>query len=285
MLVLPVKLPISRSPCITIPPVSVHVVSLVTCSPLQYQVLSKSLLLFLIVLESRLASSAAGIMPVPASKRDDSLVLQHDGIHGTFCHRKRLCNSTRGFLLVIMDVRLHRFLVVEVKANLCWISNYEVEGVCVAQLRQRFFPSIAPGGLAGDRRGVVPSSGFSFSAQQKWKVIKENRDLDLLTRCEEIASDKLRCLTSDEVFMHLFAVWVAFCNKLEIIHYAFLISLFRISLVGIGGSHSIWKLSSILDMYLSKYDREAFYFDELVRKAKRQQLESKHCRDADRPKR
>lgn len=49
----------------------------------------------------------------------------------------------------------------------------------VAGLRQKFFHSIAPGGLAGDRRGVVPASGFSFSAQQIWKVIKENRDLDL----------------------------------------------------------------------------------------------------------
>lgn len=49
----------------------------------------------------------------------------------------------------------------------------------VSQLRQRFFHSIAPGGLAGDRRGVVPASGFSFSAQQIWKVIRENKDLDL----------------------------------------------------------------------------------------------------------
>lgn len=49
----------------------------------------------------------------------------------------------------------------------------------VAQLRQLFFHSIAPGGLAGDRRGVIPASGFSFSAQQIWKVIRENKDLDL----------------------------------------------------------------------------------------------------------
>lgn len=49
----------------------------------------------------------------------------------------------------------------------------------VASLRQQFHQSIAPGGLAGDRRAVVPASGFSFSAQQIWKVIKENRDLDL----------------------------------------------------------------------------------------------------------
>ncbi|KAK4399503.1 protein ROOT HAIR defective [Sesamum angolense] len=49
----------------------------------------------------------------------------------------------------------------------------------VAQLRQQFFHSISPGGLAGDRRGVVPASGFSFSAEQIWKIIKENKDLDL----------------------------------------------------------------------------------------------------------
>ena len=49
----------------------------------------------------------------------------------------------------------------------------------VQQLRQRFSNSIAPGGLAGDRRGVVPASGFLFSSQQIWKVILENKDLDL----------------------------------------------------------------------------------------------------------
>lgn len=46
-------------------------------------------------------------------------------------------------------------------------------------MRKRFQHSIAPGGLAGDRRGVVPASGFSFSAQEIWKIIKENKDLDL----------------------------------------------------------------------------------------------------------
>ena len=51
--------------------------------------------------------------------------------------------------------------------------------VKVASLRQRFNQSIAPGGLAGDRRGVVPASGFSFSSQEIWRVIKENKDLDL----------------------------------------------------------------------------------------------------------
>jgi len=46
-------------------------------------------------------------------------------------------------------------------------------------LRQRFFQSVAPGGLAGDRRGVVPANAFAFSAKQMWQVIKDNKDLDL----------------------------------------------------------------------------------------------------------
>jgi hypothetical protein len=65
-------------------------------------------------------------------------------------------------------------------ANLPMISpNSKWLFLKVSQLRDRFQHSIAPGGLAGDRRGVVPASGFSFSSQQFWKVIKENRDLDL----------------------------------------------------------------------------------------------------------
>ncbi|KAM7271535.1 hypothetical protein ACFE04_030749 [Oxalis oulophora] len=38
----------------------------------------------------------------------------------------------------------------------------KMTGMMVANLRQRFFQSIAPGGLAGDRRGAVPASGFSL---------------------------------------------------------------------------------------------------------------------------
>ncbi|GKE94862.1 protein root hair defective 3, partial [Tanacetum coccineum] len=45
----------------------------------------------------------------------------------------------------------------------------------VATLRQKFFHSIEPGGLAGDRREVVHASGFSSRAQQIWKVIKEKK--------------------------------------------------------------------------------------------------------------
>ncbi|KAH0869124.1 hypothetical protein HID58_076146, partial [Brassica napus] len=130
----------------------------------------------------------------------------------------------------------------------------------VAELRQRFFHSISPGGLAGDRRGVVPASGFSFSSQEIWKVIKENRDLDLpahkvmvaTVRCEEIGNEKLHHLATDESWLEL--------QKAA-----------EDGLVpGFGR-----KLSSILEKYFSEYDADAIYFDEGVRKEKRLQLKSK----------
>lgn len=109
------------------------------------------------------------------------------------------------------DTTLSEFFNLEVTA----LSSYEEKEVQfenqVAELKQRFVHSIAPGGLAGDRRGVVPASGFSFSAQQIWKVIRENKDLDLpahkvmvaTVRCEEIANEKLSHLTSDERWLEL----------------------------------------------------------------------------------
>ncbi|KAK7331246.1 hypothetical protein VNO77_25466 [Canavalia gladiata] len=155
---------------------------------------------------------------------------------------------------------LSEFFNVEVTA----LSSYEDKEDRfkeeVAQLRQRFFHSIAPGGLAGDRRGVVPASAFSISAQQIWKVIRDNKDLDLpahkvmvaTVRCEEIANEKLSHLRSDEAWLELEeAVQIG-------------------PVQGFGG-----KLSSIIDAYLSQYDEEAIFFDESVRNAKRTQLESK----------
>ncbi|XAR53599.1 hypothetical protein NMG60_11022213 [Bertholletia excelsa] len=50
--------------------------------------------------KSRSASSAAGIMPLPASKRDDSLQLQHEGIQSAILHCKRSYNSSREFSLL-----------------------------------------------------------------------------------------------------------------------------------------------------------------------------------------
>ncbi|PON67730.1 RHD3/Sey [Parasponia andersonii] len=158
------------------------------------------------------------------------------------------------------DTPLSEFFNVDVVALSSYEDKEEKFKEEVAQLRQRFFHSISPGGLAGDRRGVVPASGFSFSAQQIWKVIKENKDLDLpahkvmvaTVRCEEIANDKFRQLNSDEG-------WLALEEAVQA------------GPVPDFGK----KLSSILQTYLSAYDMEANYFDEGVRNAKRQQLESK----------
>ncbi|GKD41961.1 protein root hair defective 3 [Tanacetum coccineum] len=66
----------------------------------------------------------------------------------------------------------------------------------MAKMRKVFFKSTEACGLAGDRLGVVYASSFSFSIQQIWKVIRENKDLDLPShkvmvanvRCEEIAN-------------------------------------------------------------------------------------------------
>ncbi|KAJ0081002.1 hypothetical protein Patl1_11822 [Pistacia atlantica] len=155
---------------------------------------------------------------------------------------------------------LSEFFNVEVTALSSYEEKEEQFKEQVAELRQRFFHSISPGGLAGDRRGVVPASGFSFSAQQIWKVIKENKDLDLpahkvmvaTVRCEEIANEKLRCLSADKG-------WLALEEAIQV-----------------GPVPGFGKLlSSILDTYLSEYDMETIYFDEGVRTAKRQHLESK----------
>ncbi|KAF3660311.1 hypothetical protein FXO38_12200 [Capsicum annuum] len=52
---------------------------------------------------------------------------------------------------------------------------------------------------------IVPASGFSFSSQQIWKIIKENKDLDLPAHkvmvatvcCEEIANEKYVSFTEN----------------------------------------------------------------------------------------
>lgn len=153
---------------------------------------------------------------------------------------------------------LSEFFNIEITALSSYEEKEEKFKEEVAQLRQRFFHSICPGGIAGDRRAVVPASGFSFSAQQMWKVIKENKDLDLPThkimvatvRCEEIANEKLCRLTSDKGWL-----------ELEVAVQAGPVS-------GFGK-----KLSSILEMYFSEYDKETVYYDEGVRNTKREELE------------
>ncbi|KHG10361.1 root hair defective 3 -like protein [Gossypium arboreum] len=158
------------------------------------------------------------------------------------------------------ETPLSEFFNVEVVALSSYEEKEEQFKEQVANLRQRFNHSIAPGGLAGDRRGVVPASGFSFSAQQIWKVIKENKDLDLpahkvmvaTVRCEEIANEKFTGFTANENW----------CLLEEAVQSG--------PVAGFGK-----KLNSILCTSLSEYDAEATYFDEGVRSAKRKQLEEK----------
>ncbi|KAF1859295.1 hypothetical protein Lal_00009879, partial [Lupinus albus] len=158
------------------------------------------------------------------------------------------------------DTPLSEFFNVEVVALSSYEEKEEQFKEQVASLRQRFYHSIAPGGLAGDRRGVVPASGFSFSAQQIWKVIKENKDLDLpahkvmvaTVRCDEIANEKYS----------LFAANKDWCQLEEAVKSG--------PVPGFGK-----KLNSLLDTCLSEYDVEANYFDEGVRSAKQNQLQEK----------
>ena len=158
------------------------------------------------------------------------------------------------------DTPLTEFFNVEVVA----LSNFEDKeeqfSQEIAQLNKRFHNSVAPGGLAGDRRAVVPGTGFPFSAHEMWKVIKENKDLDLpahkvmvaTVRCEEIAHEKLQSLAKDDKW-----------KKLEEA------SRGDFPVAGFGK-----KVSAMLEKYTSEYDLEAGYFDEGVRVAKRNYLVS-----------
>lgn len=158
------------------------------------------------------------------------------------------------------ETPLSEFFNVEVVALSSYEEKEEQFKQQVADLRKRFFHSINPGGLAGDRRGVVPGSGFSFSAQQIWKVIKENKDLDLpahkvmvaTVRCEEIANERYNDFIQNQEWLQLEEASQSG----------------RVPRFG-------KRLSSIIGNCLSGYDSEAVYFDEGVRTAKRRHLEER----------
>ncbi|KAL6282851.1 hypothetical protein ACE6H2_013780 [Prunus campanulata] len=128
----------------------------------------------------------------------------------------------------------------------------------VGQLRQHFPNYISPRGIAGDR---IPASAFCLSAQNIWNEIKKNRDLNLPhhkvmvanVRCKEIAAEKFNQLMENKG-------WLALVEAAET------------SVVPGFGE----KLTSILNTYLSEYDKEAMYLDEDVRnETKKLLLESK----------
>lgn len=160
---------------------------------------------------------------------------------------------------IFKEAALSEFFNVEVTALSSYEEKEEQFKEQVGRLRHRFINSIDPGGLAADRRGVIPASGFCISALQIWKVIRENKDLNLpahkvmvaTVRCEEIADEKLEHFISDKGWLELEAAVISG------------------PVPGFG-----LKLSAIVDFHLSEYDTEAMYFDECVRTAKRQQLES-----------
>ncbi|KAJ6417911.1 hypothetical protein OIU84_001318 [Salix udensis] len=151
---------------------------------------------------------------------------------------------------------LYEFFKVEITA----LPSYEFQEVefkeQVAQLRQQFVHSTCPGGLVGDRK-KVKSASFSIYAEDIWKTIKENKDLDLPSikvmvatfRCEAIAEEKLKCFTSNKR-------WLAIKEDVQ-----------AGPVPGFGED-----VTSILETCLSEYDIEVGHFDEEVRNAKRQQL-------------
>ncbi|KAK8961813.1 hypothetical protein KSP40_PGU011970 [Platanthera guangdongensis] len=155
---------------------------------------------------------------------------------------------------------LNEFFRVEVIALPSFEEKEEQFNEQVKLLRNRFMHSIALGGLAGDRRGVLPASEFSFSSQHIWKVIKENKELDLpahkvmiaTIRCDEIANEKLSFFASDEAWLELS----------EAVHSGLVTNFGQ-------------KVGSILDAYLAEYDEQASFFDEVVRSTKRQDLQAK----------
>ncbi|XP_034891431.1 protein ROOT HAIR DEFECTIVE 3 homolog 2-like [Populus alba] len=152
------------------------------------------------------------------------------------------------------SVVLSDFFNVEIAALTSY--DYEEENFKeqVARLRQRF---ISPGGLTGDQREAEPASGFFIRAENIWKTIKDNKDLDLpalkvmvaTVRCEEIAEEKLRQFTTD------IDDWLALKRAGPV--------------SGFGAA-----LGSTLETYLSQYDTEVIHFDQDVRNAKRRQMES-----------
>ncbi|KAJ6748246.1 PROTEIN SEY1 [Salix purpurea] len=149
------------------------------------------------------------------------------------------------------------------KVEITALPSYEYEKdefkAKVDRLRQQFFHSISPGGLAGDRKDVQPASGFAFRAAQIWKIIKENKDLDLpamevlvaTVRCDQIAKETLSRLNSDKT-------WLALKKYVE----ARPAPKFRKN------------IRSILENTLSQYDKEAIHFKESIRDDKRKELET-----------
>ncbi|XP_035842084.1 protein ROOT HAIR DEFECTIVE 3 isoform X1 [Helianthus annuus] len=141
------------------------------------------------------------------------------------------------------------------------LSNYEYQEKQfkeeVAHLRLKFIQSTAPGGLNDDRRGVIPASGFSDNAQNIWKQIKENKDLDLPSQMIMVST--IRC---EKILEDIYSSFVV--NYKDWRHD-----------LGADVKSQSKKLRSLLENCLSNYNKEVVYFDAEVVSAKRKQLEEK----------
>ncbi|XP_037429923.1 protein ROOT HAIR DEFECTIVE 3-like [Triticum dicoccoides] len=143
------------------------------------------------------------------------------------------------------------------------LSNYEENPDLfknqVSTLRNWFRKSIGHAGPSGNQHGVVPASGFSYSTNEIWKCIKEDKDLNLpkhkvmvaTVRCGQISSEKVAIFIADQDWKHF---------KETVQNYY---------VPGFGK-----KISTLLDRCLSEYDMECIYYDDGVRTSIRQQLES-----------
>ncbi|KAF6981579.1 hypothetical protein CFC21_000040 [Triticum aestivum] len=140
------------------------------------------------------------------------------------------------------------------------LSNYEHQEDSfkeeVSGLRSRFQKSIGHAGPSGN----FPASDFSVSTKEMWKLIKEDKDLDLPShkvmvarvRCWQIGSAKVSSFTADEEWKH--------CEE----------AVQNDCVPGFGK-----KISGLFLRCLSEYDKESIYYDEGVRTLERQQLVSR----------
>ncbi|GJY64689.1 protein root hair defective 3 [Tanacetum coccineum] len=153
----------------------------------------------------------------------------------------------------------------------------------VDSLREKFFQSIAPGGLAGDRQVDVLASDFSFNAQRIWEVIKANKDLDLpahkvmvaTIRCQEIAKETYSLFVANEDWLELEDAIQShpvqgFANEDSEAVQSHLVPGYGDTLISL-----LYKCLSWLYKCLSSYDDATFHYETSVRLEERNQLEQK----------
>ncbi|KAK4778143.1 hypothetical protein SAY87_018330 [Trapa incisa] len=110
-----------------------------------------------------------------------------------------------------VKTQLHEIFNIEVVA----LSNYEDKPENFKEevdcLKRKFFRSTTPGGLAGDRSGAVPGSGFSINAEKLWQLIRQDQNLDLPSlkimvsthRCKQIAAKEFSSFDESKEWLQI----------------------------------------------------------------------------------